>query len=123
MKIKRMARIAMKRLNLFSHWGRYFSGLLILSTGTGIDQRELEIKGQINLTDSHVQQKNQKHLLLVLISYTFKTTHRNSFLPSESLLPRLPFFGSSVRCARRTTNALDSVFVFDLPVVKCFWLG
>ena len=36
-------------------------------------------------------QKNQKHLLLVLISYTFKTTHRNSFLPSDFLLPRLPF--------------------------------
>ena len=33
------------------------------------------------------------------------------------------FFGSSVRFARRTTNALDSVFVFDLPIVKCFWLG
>ena len=33
------------------------------------------------------QQKNQKLLLLVLILYTFKTTHRNLFLPSESFLP------------------------------------
>lgn len=33
------------------------------------------------------QQKNQKLLLLALISYTFKTTHRNSFLPSESFYP------------------------------------
>ena len=38
-----------------------------------------------------VHQKNQKLLLLALISYTFKTTHRNSFLPSDFLLPRLPF--------------------------------
>ena len=39
-------------------------------------------------TVSFVHQKNQKHLLLVLISYTFKTTHRNLFLPSESFLPK-----------------------------------
>ena len=34
--------------------------------------------------------KTRSFSLLVLISYTFKTTHRNLFLPSDFLLPRLP---------------------------------
>ena len=70
-----------------------------------------------------VHQKNQK-LFAPGSHFIYLQNHTQKFISSIRIfLPRLPCYGSSVRFAHRTTNALDSVFVFDLPIVKCFWLG
>ena len=56
--------------------------------------------------------------------FIYLQNHTQKFISSIRFSStQTAFFGSSVRYARRTTNALDSVFVFDLPIVKCFWLG
>ena len=70
-----------------------------------------------------VHQKNQK-LFAPGSHFIYLQNHTQKFISSIRFSStQTAFFGSSVRFARRTTNALDSVFVFDLPVVKCFWLG
>lgn len=70
-----------------------------------------------------VHQKNQK-LFAPGSHFIYLQNHTQKFISSIRFSStQTAFFGSSVRYARRTTNALDSVFVFDLPIVKCFWLG
>ena len=70
-----------------------------------------------------VHQKNQK-LFAPGSHFIYLQNHTQKFISSIRFSStQTAFFGSSVRFARRTTNALDSVFVFDLPIVKCFWLG
>ena len=74
-------------------------------------------------TVSFVHQKNQK-LFAPGSHFIYLQNHTQKFISSIRFSStQTAFFGSSVRYARRTTNALDSVFVFDLPIVKCFWLG
>lgn len=74
-------------------------------------------------TVSFVHQKNQK-LFASGSHFIYLQNHTQKFISSIRFSStQTAFFGSSVRYARRTTNALDSVFVFDLPIVKCFWLG
>lgn len=70
-----------------------------------------------------VHQKNQK-LFAPGSHFIYLQNHTQKFISSIRFSStQTAFFGSSVRYARRTTNALDSVFVFDSPIVKCFWLG
>ena len=70
-----------------------------------------------------VHQKNQK-LFAPGSHFIYLQNHTQKFISSIRFSStQTAFFGSSVRYARRTTNALDSVFVFDLSIVKCFWLG
>ena len=70
-----------------------------------------------------VHQKNQK-LFAPGSHFIYLQNHTQKFISSIRFSStQTAFFGSSVRYARRTTNALDSVFVFVLPIVKCFWLG
>ena len=70
-----------------------------------------------------VHQKNQK-LFAPGSHFIYLQNHTQKFISSIRFSStQTAFFGSSVRYARRTTNALDSVFVFDLPIAKCFWLG
>ena len=74
-------------------------------------------------TVSFVHQKNQK-LFAPGSHFIYLQNHTQKFISSIRFSStQTAFFGSSVRYARRTTNALDSVFVFDSPIVKCFWLG
>ena len=78
------------------------------------------------LSHASILYSTQSGKLVFQISegFIYLQNHTQKFISSIRIfLPRLPFFGSSAHCVRRTTNALDSVFVFDLPVVKCFWLG
>ena len=74
-------------------------------------------------TVTFVHQKNQK-LFAPGSHFIYLQNHTQKFISSIRFSStQTAFFGSSVRYARRTTNALDSVFVFDLSIVKCFWLG
>ena len=74
-------------------------------------------------TVSFVHQKNQK-LFAPGSHFIYLQNHTQKFISSIRFSStQTAFFGSSAHFVRRTTNALDAVFVFDLPIVKCFWLG
>ena len=87
------------------------------------EQTAEEISPLTKNTVPFVHQKNQK-LFAPGSHFIYLQNHTQKFISSIRFSStQTAFFGSSVRYARRTTNALDSVFVFDLPIVKCFWLG
>ena len=78
------------------------------------------------LSHASILYSTQSGKLVFQISegFMYLQNHTQKFISSIRFSStQTAFFGSSVRYARRTTNALDSVFVFDLPIVKCFWLG
>ena len=87
------------------------------------EQTAEEISPLTKNTVPFVHQKNQK-LFAPGSHFIYLQNHTQKFISSIRFSStQTAFFGSSVRYARRTTNALDSVFVFVLPIVKCFWLG
>ena len=87
------------------------------------EQTAEEISPLTKNTVPFVHQKNQK-LFAPGSHFIYLQNHTQKFISFIRFSStQTAFLGSSVRFARRTTNALDSVFVFDLPVVKCFWLG
>ena len=87
------------------------------------EQTAEEISPLTKNTVPFVHQKNQK-LFAPGSHFIYLQNHTQKFISFIRFSStQTAFLGSSVRYARRTTNALDSVFVFDLPIVKCFWLG
>ena len=105
-----------------------FSRTILLVDATRFELATSASRTQRSTKLSHasILYSTQSGKLVFQISegFMYLQNHTQKFISSIRIfLPRLPCYGSSARFAHRTTNALDSVFVFDLPVVKCFWLG